>query len=268
MKQESVFQTLLLNSQGQIIDRKTCTIQQFTETLGHGITLEMIAIPGGTFLMGAPKGESDDDERPQHEVTIPPFFMGKYPVTQEQWKAVMGSLPPCRCPGDKRPIDRVSWEDAVKFCQRLSNQIERSYNLPSEAQWEYACRAGTTTPFYFGETLTADVANYNGEFTYWAEPKGIYRHEALEVGSLPPNTFGLYNMHGTIWEWCADPWHPDYTGAPTDGSVWEAGGDPSLRIVRGGSWHDNPQICRSATRLKLNPAAGEDFVGFRIVTQL
>ena len=105
----------------------------------------------------------------------------------------------------------------------------------------------------------------NGEFTYLSEPKGIYRHETTEVGSFPPNAFGVYDMHGSVWEWCAEPWHNNYKGAPADGSVWEAGGDTSYRIARGGSWHDNPDICRCAVRLKLNPASGEDFAGFRVV---
>jgi formylglycine-generating enzyme required for sulfatase activity len=214
--------------------------------------------------MGAARGEGYDDERPQHEVTVAPFLMGKYPVTQEQWETVMGKHP-CRFKGARRPVENVAWDDAEEFCKRLSKKTGRAYSLPSEAQWEYACRAGTTTPFYFGETLTTDFANYNGEFTYASEQKGIYRHETTAIGSFPPNTFGLYDMHGTIWEWCADSWHNNYQGAPADGSVWESGGEPSLRLVRGGSWHDNPQICRCAVRLKFNPVAGEDLVGFRVV---
>ena len=236
------------------------------EGLGGGVLLELVAIPGGTFLMGSPRGYGYPDERPQHRVTAAPFLMAKYPVMQEQWKAVMGWLPPCRCKGARRPVDRVSWKDATEFCEQLSGKTGRVYRLPSEAQWEYACRAQTTTPFYCGETITTDLANYVGEHTYLSEPKGIYRHETTKVGAFPPNPFGLYDMHGNVWEWCADPWHEDYTGAPADGRVWESDRDTSHRVMRGGSWHDPPNLCRCAVRLKFNPAEGEDFFGFRVMT--
>jgi formylglycine-generating enzyme required for sulfatase activity len=160
-------------------------------------------------------------------------------------------------------VDRVSWYDAREFCERLSERTGRVYRLPSEAEWEYACRARTTTPFYFGETITTDLANYVGEHIYRSEPKGIYRHETTEVGSFPPNAFGLYDMHGNVWEWCADAWHDNYVGAPADGSVWESRSG-SQRVLRGGCWHDPPGLCRSAARLKHVPHEGEDFFGFRV----
>jgi len=259
------FEVVSVNRQGDIIERKTHTARQFTENLGNSVFLEMVAIPGGTFLIGSPEGHGYDDEHPQHEVRIAPFFMAKYPVTQEQWEAAMEWIPPYRCKGAKHPADRVSWNDAREFCARLSKKTGRVYDLPSEAQWEYACRAGTTTPFYFGETITTDLANYVGQHTYLSEPKGIYRHQSTEVGSFPPNALGLHDMHGNVWEWCADPWHDNYEGAPTDGSVWETGGDRSQRLVRGGSWHDPPGLCRCAVRLKFGRDEGEDFVGFRVV---
>ncbi|MFM6071877.1 MAG: formylglycine-generating enzyme family protein, partial [Dolichospermum sp.] len=166
---------------------------------------------------------------PQHEVTIKPFSMGKYPITQAQWQAV-AALPqvnqelkpnPSRFKGAKRPVERVSWHDAVEFCARLSNHSQRPYRLPSEAEWEYACRAGTITPFHFGETITTELANYNGNNTYGDGPKGVYRGETTEVGSFKiANEFGLYDMHGNVWEWCQDDWHNNYEGAPTDGSAW------------------------------------------------
>jgi formylglycine-generating enzyme required for sulfatase activity len=215
------------------------------------------------FMMGSPERRGYEDEHPLHRVMVAPFFMGKYPVTQAQWQAVMGRLPPCRCKGAGLPVDRVAWHDARRFCERLSERAGRVYRLPSEAEWEYACRAGTRTPFYFGETITTDLANYVGEHTFLSEPKGVYRHQSTEVGSLPPNAFGLYDMHGNVWEWCADAWHDTYLGAPGDGKAWESG-DAAQRVLRGGSWHEPPDNCRSAVRLKADPADKEDLFGFRV----
>nr|WP_302183359.1 formylglycine-generating enzyme family protein [Planktothrix agardhii] len=326
----------------------------------------MVYIPGGTFLMGSPEGEGDDDEYPQHQVTVPPFFMAKYPITQAQWKAVanwpkiqrdldpdcsefkdtpptppyqggalgvspqppLTSKPPPTPPykggasetsgsppyqggarggsnrppletgasetsssppyqggargGSHRPVENVKWYDAVEFCARLLQCTGRPYRLPSEAQWEYACRAGTTTPFYFGETLTSDLANYDGTETYAEEPKGIYRQETTPVGQFPPNAFGLYDLHGNVWEWCADPWHENYEGAPTQGEVWDEQNkndnryqiysvenlvnllsDERYHCLRGGSWFIYPVVCRSASRGRYSP---DDVLnlGFRV----
>jgi len=201
---------------------KLSHLQSFTEDLGNGVNLEMIAIPGGTFTMGAPETEpqSHDNQRPQHLVTIQPFLIGKYAITQAQWKAV-AKLPkigfdlkpdPSYWKGNNRPVEDVYWYDAVEFCARLSENTGHNYRLPSEAEWEYACRAGTTTPFYFGETINTNQVNYEGQ----------YQKHTTDVGSFPPNAFGLYDMHGNVMEWCADPWHDSYyNGAPTDGSVWD-----------------------------------------------
>ncbi|MBP5976851.1 formylglycine-generating enzyme family protein [Brasilonema sp. CT11] len=271
------FDVVTVNAQGWKISRKRCRAQYFTEDLGNGVTLEMVAIPGGTYMMGAPKNEqgSRDSERPQHQVTVQPFFMGKYPVTQAQWRAV-AALPqvnkeldpnPSYFKGDDRPVEQISWYDALEFCARLNFRINftagRDYRLPREAEWEYACRAGTTTPFYFGETITTDLANYNGNYTYGNAPKGQFcREETTTVGSFPPNAFGLYDMHGNVWEWCADTWHPNYEAAPKDGSVWLDNNDN--RLLRGGSWAFNPENCRSAFRNGLD-AGGRDFLnGFRV----
>ena len=258
------FEAVTVDRQGEIIQRRTHKAQQFVQDLGGGVLLEMVAVVGGTFWMGAQPGQGYADEYPRHSVVISSFFVSKYPVTQEQWAAVMGWLPPCRCDGARRPVDRVSWKDAVAFCKRLTAQTGRGYRLPSEAEWEYACRARTMTAFYCGETITTGLANYVGEHTYLAEPQGVYRHEATPVGNFPPNAFGLYDMHGNVWEWCADAWHASYDGAPLDGQVWEKGGT-RRRVLRGGSWHDPPDLCRSAARLKMAPGEGEDFVGFRVV---
>jgi formylglycine-generating enzyme required for sulfatase activity len=195
-------------------------------------------------------------------VTVAPFFMGKYEVTQEQWEAVMGNNP-SYFKGAKRPVEQVSWNDAVAFCQKLSQKTGKSYRLPSEAEWEYACRAGTKTPFYFGETITPELVNYDGNYPYGAAPKGLYRRKTTDVGSFPPNAFGLYDMHGNLWEWCSDRWHDNYNGAPTDGSSWETG-TSEYRVRRGGSWNNSPVLCRSADRYWNSAGNRNSDIGFRV----
>ncbi|BAZ33905.1 hypothetical protein NIES4074_64190 (plasmid) [Cylindrospermum sp. NIES-4074] len=242
-----------------VINRTPKTAQYYVEELGNGIKLEMVLIPGGSFIMGSPEEELEhqSNESPQHEVTIKPFCMGKYQVTQGQWQAV-AALPqinheldpdPSSFKGKNRPVEQVSWDEAVEFCSRLSNHTKRHYRLPSEAEWEYACRAGTTTPFHFGETITSELANYNANSVYGSGEEGIYRDETTDVGSFGvANNFGLYDMHGNVWEWCADHWHDNYEGAPTDGSAWLNDNDNLDRLLRGGSWFLNPPFCRSAFR--------------------
>lgn len=278
------FETVRVNRRGEEVARETHQARYFTEDLGQGVTLEMVCIPGGTFWMGSPEGEGYDDEKPQHSVTVPAFFMAKYPVTQAQWRAV-AALPqversleadPARFKGDNRPVEQVSWFDAVEFCARLSRKVGREYALPSEALWEYACRAGTTTPFYFGETITTQLANYDGNSTYAEEPKGEYREETTPVGSFPPNAFGLYDMHGNVYEWCLDDWHDSYEGAPTDGSAWLSENDNlsqkpnnSKAILRGGSWIYYPINCRSAYRnddIVLERGDLDNYIGFRVAS--
>ncbi|MBC1196814.1 SUMF1/EgtB/PvdO family nonheme iron enzyme [Microcystis aeruginosa BLCCF158] len=267
------FEVVGVNAKGEQIKKESKQSQYFREDLGKGITLEMVAIPGGTFLMGTEDEEIERlvkkfnwegfrRERPQHEVTVPPFFMGKYPITQAQWKAIASrtdlkvkqdlDFKPAyfkdRPDSDRRPVEQVNWYDAIEFCARLSKLTVREYRLPSEAEWEYACRAGTTTPFYFGETITGELANYNASNTYADELNGEYRNETTRVGQFPPNAFGLYDMHGNVREWCADTWHDNYDGAPTDGSVWIENGNDNRSPLRGGSWGYNPTYCRSAIR--------------------
>jgi formylglycine-generating enzyme required for sulfatase activity len=205
--------------------------------------------------MGASESEhgSDDSERPQHQVTVPDFWIGKYQVTQEQWETIMSSNP-SRFKEAKRPVEWVDWRACQEFCRKLSERTEKRYRLPGEAEWEYACRAGTTTPFSSGETLTTDFANYAGDFhncTYADEGKGQRRGETVEVGIFPPNSWGLYDMHGNVWELCEEGWHNDYNGAPTDGTAWtdnHSQANIGIFVFRGGSWKDNPQNCRSAKR--------------------
>ena len=167
-----------------------------------------------------------DEGRSKYEVTVSPFFLGRYTVTQAQWKAFMSleqrelEINPPSFKGGDRPVGQVSWLDAQEFCLQLSKLTGREYRLSSEAEWEYACSAGTTTPFHFGETLTTDLANYNGSYTFAKEKKGIYRKETTPVGSFLPNDFGLYDMHGNVWEWCEDHDRSDLSKAPKDGSAW------------------------------------------------
>jgi len=266
-----------------IVKRQQRQAQYFSEDLGNGITLEMVAIPGGTFEMGSSETEEGHTyhESPLHWVTIKPFFMGKYPVTQAQWHAVATLTQinseidpdPSDFKGSDRPVNRVSWYDAVEFCARLSKHTGREYRLPSEAEWEYACRAGTTTPFHFGETITTDFANYDGtdnkmfnsKGSYGKGPKGINRGETTPVGNFKvANGFGLYDMHGNVWDWCADHWHDTYRGAPADGSAWLDNRDNLYRLLRGSSWYNNPVRC--AYRIKGDVGSRRsNLVGFRVV---
>ncbi len=264
-----------------IIRRRPAVAWGYTELLNPAsetadlIPLEMIAIPGGSFTMGAPESESEsgNDERPQHEVTLQPFYLGRHLVTQAQWRVVAGydrieqdlDPDPSNFKGANRPVESMSWEDAQEFCRRLSVATGKDYRLPSEAQWEYACRAGTETPFHFGETVSPELASYDGSFTYGDGPKGESRQGTTEVGSFPANDWGLHDMHGNVWEWCEDDYHNSYNGAPEDGSAWvESNRAEVNRLLRGGSWFNDPQLCRSASRGH-NPRGHRSLnVGFRV----
>jgi formylglycine-generating enzyme required for sulfatase activity len=259
------------------ISRRRSQAEFFTEDLGNGVFLEMVAIPGGTFVMGSPNSEEGrkDNENPQHSVTITPFYMGKFTVNQAQWKAV-ASLPQVNCAlnpdqsyfkGCNLPVESITWDEAAEFCERLSQKTGRNYRLPSEAEWEYACRAGTTTPFHFGDTITSDLANYDGVIlSYSSGSKGIYRKKTTPVGSFQvANAFGLYDMHGNVWEWCADSWHTHYHGAPSDGRAWDDNSDNRYRLLRGGSWSGNLVSCRSASRGIDFPGGKSSRIGFRVV---
>ncbi|MGZ9224045.1 MAG: formylglycine-generating enzyme family protein [Anaerolineales bacterium] len=258
------FETPALNEKGEIIAQARHSARQFTEDLGDDVSLDMLVIPPGIFQMGSPRHLGNKDEQPQHLVTITSFMMSRYLIAQEQWKAIMKKLPPCRFKGEDLPVERVSWNDAHKFCKRLSKRTGRNYRLPSETQWEYACRAETNTPFSFGETITTAVANFNGEHTYLKEPHGLYRHTTTEGGTFPPNAFGLYDMHGNLWEWCADNWLDDYSSSPRDGGFYQSK-QSHFRLARGGSWHEPPELCRSAARIKFPQSDADEFVGLRVV---
>lgn len=245
------------------------------ESLGNGVFLEMVNIPAGRFWMGSLDSEKGrfESEGPVHSVMVPAFAMGKYPVTQAQWSEVAAmpqvqmELPPfpARFRGANRPVEQVSWHMAVEFCERLSRYTGRAYRLPSEAEWEYACRARTATPFYFGDTITPDQVNYNGNFTYGVGSEGIYRQQTTDVGSFPANAFGLFDLHGNVLEWCQDVWHGSYDGAPKDGIAWMQGGRQGWRVFRGGSWAFNPGVCRSAYRDYNFLDFRDDLIGFRVV---
>ncbi|NEO54119.1 MAG: formylglycine-generating enzyme family protein [Okeania sp. SIO3B5] len=293
--QEWSFETPTVDGRGKIVQSAINNAFYFTETLPDNVTLEMVAISDGTFTMGSPESEKDsnDDERPQHDVTVPPFFMGKYPITQGQWKAIASRTDlkvnldldpePSRFKEPyknidrwQRPVEDVNWYEAVEFCQRLSILTGRKYRLPSEAEWEYACCARTTTPFYFGETITGELANYDASETYAGEANGFYRKETTPVGQFPPNAFGLYDMHGNVWEWCADDWHENYENAPTDGTAWLDHNETSnytindekekYTVLRGSSWLNYPDDCRSAIRNYIYRRDYHfNYIGFRVV---
>jgi formylglycine-generating enzyme required for sulfatase activity len=276
---EFEFVVVTVDRRGKEQQRETMRSFYFEEPLGNGVPpLELVAIPGDEFLMGSPKNEVERraSESPQHLVKVPPFFMGKYPVTQVQWRLVAGwpkvqielEPNPARFKGDDLPIERVSWLEAQEFCARVSQSAGRICRLPTEAEWEYACRAGTTTPFHFGKTISTDLANYDGKYVYGQGKKGVYRNETISVGSFGvANAFGLYDMHGNVWEWCADHWHDSYQGAPKDGTAWidKKAKDNAPRILRGGSWFSDPGHCRSACRVRLDADDLNDYYGFRVV---
>jgi formylglycine-generating enzyme required for sulfatase activity len=261
------FNVITVNKNGEENSRTTKSAEFFTEDLGHGVPLEMIKIPPGTFQRGSTQS---DDEMPQHTVTVPAFSIGKYPVTQMHWRAI-ATLPkveialnpePSNFKGDDYPVEQISWSEAIEFCERLSRKTGHPYRLLTEAEWEYACRAGTITPFYFGETLTPKLARCKANLGMVFVT--LFSGETAPVGSYFPNAFGLHDMHGNVWEWCQDHWHDSYTGAPVDGSAWITGGDSSRRVIRGGSWVNNTRYCRSSSRDRHIPNSKMDSFGFRI----
>lgn len=294
-----IFETVTIDVEGHVIKKYKRRVESRQDWLALGVGLDMIAIPGGRFMMGSPKAEAGknwyqvwdqtldglDIEGPQHLVNIPDFWMGQYLVTQSQWRTV-AALPvvdreldpnPADFKGDRHPVEQVSWNDAIEFCQRLSAYTNRSYRLPSEAEWEYACRAGTSTPFSCGPTITPELANYapvagehNGvqwSGAYGLGPKGQYRQQTTAVGTFHANAFGLYDVHGNVWEWCLDHWHNTYEGAPSDGSAWVSSDPNSLRVLRGGTWFFFPDLCRSAFRNRRAPDTRFNRTGFRVVCE-
>ena len=271
--------TCLLRQEGGrwSMERRSLQVEGYREDLGGGVAITMVTIPAGSFLMGSPEDEPErsDAEGPQHEVTLGSFLMAQTPITQAQWRAVAGwqkvgrdlKPDPSKFKGANRPVEQVSWFDALEFCRRLNQRTGQRYGLPSEAQWEYACRAGSTTPFHFGATLTPELANYDGNYCYGNGPKGTYRKQTIDVASFPANGWGLHDMHGNVWEWCQDHWHDSYNFAPGDDQPWliPAAAADEPRLLRGGSWFSYPGDCRSAYRIRLRPGSADRNVGFRVV---
>ena len=276
------FDVVTTDSNGAVKDLRKQNSLYYAEELGDGVALEMVKIPGGKFLMGTSEAEaakiaeefkrySGDSLRnhtldfltglqheiPQHEVTVPEFFMGRFEITQTQWR-VVSRLPkvnidlrsdPSQFKGDDLPVESISWDEAIEFCNRLSRATGREYRLPSEAEWEYACRAGTTSLYNFGDVITTELANYEGIYPYGSSLWGLSRETTTPVGSFgTPNALGLYDMHGNVHEMCLDVWHGNYQGAPSDGSAWTAGKDDSIHVVRGGGLFSNPRHIRTARR--------------------
>ncbi|AKG22379.1 SUMF1/EgtB/PvdO family nonheme iron enzyme [Calothrix sp. 336/3] len=274
------FETVTVNSRGEKVKGEQKEVKFVKEDLGNNISLDMVYIPAGNFMMGSKPPEGDNSERPQQKVNVPAFCMGKYPVTQAQWRTVAALTQinrklepePSEFKGDDLPVENVSWYDAVEFCARLSKETGNEYRLPSEAEWEYACRARTTTPFHFGETITSKLANYDASNTFAEEAKGEYRKKTTPVGKFPANAFGLYDMHGNVWEWCLDDWHDNYEGVPKNGSPWFDDKNNNLSqkygsaVLRGGSWYVIPRDCRSAYRDNYPARDSIPFnFGFRVV---
>lgn len=278
--QTTQFDVATLDVRGQTHLVQTHTAQQYIEELEDGISLSMLVIPARSFFMGSSPTEVSRRkfEGPQHQVSVSSFCMGQFLITQAQWQAI-AALPtinhdltpdPSEFKGADRPVESISWLDAVEFCDRLTRKFNRLYRLPSEAEWEYACRANTTTPFHCGETLTSDHANFHGMKSYRAAPKGQYRNQTTPVGSFPANAFGLHDMHGNVWEWCADDWHANYQGAPVDGSIWFTQNAGLTKKTphpwRGGSWYDAPASCRSAYRTFADADFKSSNLGLRVVS--
>ena len=233
--------------------------KNFTNSLG----MKFMWIPAGSFVMGSPKEEEGRGEREtEHKVKLSKgFYMGVHLVTQEQWEALMGNNP-SKFKGEKNlPVEEVSWDDCQQFIKKLREKDKKLYRLPSESEWEYSCRAGTKTPFHFGETITTDQANYNGDFTYGEGKKGKFREKTTQVGSFPANAWGLHDMHGNVFQWCED-WYADY---PQKDVIDPQGPEKGQsRVLRGGSWLDYPGCCRSAFRSWVDPGYRHGSVGFRL----
>ncbi len=269
---------ITVDATGKETNRRTVQGKYFLEdkiSLPSGAkAIEMALIPVGGFRMEMPSTPT------QNISFAKDFYVSRYAVTQSQWFAVMGtdydkdgfkkrfSELDNKFKGDNRPIVVVSWNDAKAYCVKLSEKTGRSYRLPTESEWEYGCRANTITAFHFGETITPDLVNYDGNYPYANAVKGTYRQVTTDVGNFPPNEWGLYDTHGNVWEWCEDVWHENYNGIPQDGSAWLHGGEQATRLLRGGSWFNYAFFCRSADRFRNNTTNASDFIGFRVAASV
>ena len=292
------YRSIVSDARGRIVETERRVGRYLSESIASGIVLEMAEVPAGSFLMGAPDlvvkqietmitGEMPKKqqerllerlpwEASQRVVKVRGFFMSKFEITQAQWRAV-AALPkvkvqlmaePSEFRGDSLPVERITWEEAVEFCERLSRATGRKYRLPTEAEWEYACRAGSNAPFHFGETLMTEWANFNGRMPYARGPKGEGRTQPVPVGTFGlANTFGLYDMHGNVWEWCQDNWNDSYAGAPDEAHLVRDSGIAYLKAVRGGAWDSLAVECRSTGRNRMTAGMRLNNIGFRVVAE-
>ena len=268
------FDTIQIDRFGKTINRSHHSVKYCAEDLGDDINLEMIKIPDGELIHNSPdKGRNNTTH--QKSLRIYSFYLAKFPTTQRQWQQVARlpqvkrklQLKPAQFSGADLPVENVSWYDAIEFCQRLSQATGKQYRLPLEAQWEYACRARTTTPFSFGQTITSEIANYNGRYTYADELKGEYRKTTTPVNKFFPNAFGLYGMHGNVWEWCADDWQDNYQNIYSDRSI-DNSSENQIKVIRGGSWGSRPAFCSSTHRDRFIADNFNNFIGFRCVIEI
>lgn len=284
------FRVLTSDARGKVKETRIESTRFYNQELPGAVNLEMVELQSGAFMMGADRIELESIQRdyvkgvdrdmraelidriawesPQHQVSVSAISMSRYEITQTQWRAVAG-LPkveidlisdPSQFKGGSRPVENVSWAEAVEFCARLSRLTGRTYRLPTEAEWEYACRAGTSSPFNYGQALNPDWANYNGRKPYGASSKGEFRGQSVPAGSLGfANAFGLYDMHGNVWEWTQDGWLIDQL---------EIESNPALRVLRGGAWDSAAGECRSGARQKMDLKLRANNLGFRVVADV
>ncbi len=271
--------TVQVDADGQIMAEPSIKVAYFDEpylrqALNKALPLRMVQIPAGEFLMGSPPTEPSrqDQEGPQRSIQVPSFYIGAYAITQQQYEAVMGNNPSYFADdqvedGTNLPVEQITWQEADLFCQQLSELTKRTYRLPTEAEWEYACRAGTTTPFCFGDTLTTEIANFFADFSFTENFEENYRNIPVAADSFWPNAFGLYNMHGNVHEWCSDDYHDSYNGAPSDANQWVSNKANASKVMRGGSWFNDTPVCRSAARDKNTQEGRSNSFGFRVVCE-
>lgn len=242
-----------------IVDTTETTISNFIDTT-KGLQLHMVAIEGGSFMMGS---DLEVEEQPIHEVILDDYYIGMFEVTQHQWKTIMGHNP-SRYKGDSLPVEQISWNTVQRFLTKLNTLTGKNYRLPTEAEWEYAARAGTSSLFHFGDCLSTDQANYNGNFPYKTCPTGVYRKKHLPVGSFAPNAWGLYDIHGNVWEWCNDIYADEYyKSSPKENPQGAEKG--TYRVIRGGGWGYFADGCRSANRGFYGASISYDGIGLRLV---
>lgn len=258
--------TVLTTAEAQAVQAETAQRLASPVAVTNSVGMKFMLIPAGNFLMGSPKSELGrrDAERPHEVILTKSFYLGATEVTQDQWIQVMADNPSF-FEGNDLPVETVTWEEAMEFCGRLSAAENRVYRLPTEAEWEYACRAGTATPFHTGATINTDQANFDGRKTYGKGATGEFRETTTAVDTFPPNAWGLRDMHGNVWEWCAD-WHAPYPSQRVRDPQGPQTG--TTRIVRGGCWINDPAICRSANRGDTLPGSWNFNFGFRVVREL